>query len=150
MGIELRGHGCAWVSTARWAVQVDYEFPARVPVSDNCKDLLRRILVADPTRRLTIAQIQQHPWYRQVGASGRAPALAFMQASSILLGRCTCKAAVSCYPPPSPRRRAPQISSLQPLLCDVMPWPHGAHVPPQSHMLNLLGCLMSSGLGCTC
>ncbi|KAK9810565.1 hypothetical protein WJX73_001103 [Symbiochloris irregularis] len=45
--------------------RVEYEFPARTPVSDQCKDLLRRILVADPAQRLQIPQLQQHPWYKQ-------------------------------------------------------------------------------------
>lgn len=42
---------------------VDYVFPAKVPVSDECKDLLSKILVADPNQRITIAQILRHPWY---------------------------------------------------------------------------------------
>lgn len=49
----------------RRIVRVDYEFPESVPVSDSCKDLLRRILVADPARRASIADIQAHPWFRQ-------------------------------------------------------------------------------------
>ena len=45
---------------------MEYEFPPNVPVTQACRDLLCRILVADPLRRITIAGIQQHPWYRQV------------------------------------------------------------------------------------
>ena len=46
--------------------QVEYEFPASVPISSSCRDLLCRILVADPNRRITIPEIQRHPWYRTV------------------------------------------------------------------------------------
>ncbi len=42
---------------------VDYHFPSSIPVSENCKDLLRHILVADPAKRYSIADIQKHPWY---------------------------------------------------------------------------------------
>jgi serine/threonine-protein kinase SRK2 len=43
--------------------RVDYHFPSSIPVSDACKDLISRILVADVGARLTIEQIQAHPWY---------------------------------------------------------------------------------------
>ena len=32
-------------------------------VSEDCSDLLRRLLVADPAQRLTMAQINVHPWF---------------------------------------------------------------------------------------
>lgn len=38
--------------------QVDYEFPAHATISDSCKDLIRRILVANPSQRLSLKQIQ--------------------------------------------------------------------------------------------
>lgn len=41
---------------------VDYNFPSSIPVSAECKDLLSKILVADPAKRYTIADIQRHPW----------------------------------------------------------------------------------------
>ncbi len=41
---------------------VDYNFPTSIPVSPECKDLLAKILVADPAKRFTISDIQQHPW----------------------------------------------------------------------------------------
>lgn len=49
-------------------IAVDYHFPARSPhgvVSEACKDLMRRIFVADPTKRIRIPEIQAHPWYQQ-------------------------------------------------------------------------------------
>jgi serine/threonine protein kinase len=36
-----------------------------VQVSDECKDLLRKVLMADPAQRLTIQGIMQHPWFLQ-------------------------------------------------------------------------------------
>lgn len=44
-------------------LRVDYTFPNSVPVSQECKDLIARILVGDPDRRITVDQILQHPWY---------------------------------------------------------------------------------------
>jgi serine/threonine-protein kinase SRK2 len=32
-------------------------------ISDSCKDLIEGLLVADPAKRLTIADIYQHPWF---------------------------------------------------------------------------------------
>ena len=40
----------------------DYKLPSSVPISPECKDLLARILTVDPRRRITVQQIQQHPW----------------------------------------------------------------------------------------
>lgn len=34
-------------------------------VSDECKDLLRGLLTADPAKRLTVTQVQNHPWFRR-------------------------------------------------------------------------------------
>lgn len=42
-------------------LQVKYDMPKHI--SPECADLLRRILVSDPNKRLTIPQIQDHPWY---------------------------------------------------------------------------------------
>ena len=41
---------------------VDFRFPKSIPVSAECKDLLTRILVADPAKRASIEEIQTHPW----------------------------------------------------------------------------------------
>ncbi len=51
------------VKNARIAVSLmQKERGLFVQVSKQCKDLMQRILVADPHKRLTIQQIQQHPW----------------------------------------------------------------------------------------
>ena len=41
--------------------------PAMCPkqVSEECKSLLRGLLTADPAKRLTVAQVQSHPWFLQ-------------------------------------------------------------------------------------
>ena len=44
--------------------KVDYRFPQNIAVSESCRDLISRILVADVGKRLTIEQIQAHPWYQ--------------------------------------------------------------------------------------
>lgn len=45
-------------------VNVDYSFPPDVQITPECQDLVRRIFVPDPTQRIKIAAILQHPWIR--------------------------------------------------------------------------------------
>jgi hypothetical protein len=52
--------------------QLDYYFPDSPAVSESCKELIRLILVREPSARLTIAQIQVRGW-RQIG--GNTPVL---------------------------------------------------------------------------
>eukprot|EP01039_Chlorochromonas_danica_P007314 gene7311-8093_t len=46
-------------------------FPNRTwaTISDNCKDLIIRLLEIDPIRRLTAKEALQHPWFRPVSGS---------------------------------------------------------------------------------
>eukprot|EP00884_Botryococcus_braunii_P011516 jgi/Botrbrau1/20365/Bobra.0006s0030.1 len=44
-------------------LKVDYAFPANVPLSAECKDLVSRLLVANPANRITLPEILRHPWY---------------------------------------------------------------------------------------
>lgn len=53
------GHFCL----SQRVLAVNYELPSHVAMSLDCRDLLARILVADPARRLTVPQILQHPWF---------------------------------------------------------------------------------------
>ena len=48
---------------ARRIVDAAYVIPADVPVSPGCIDLVRRILVADPAKRLSMDGIKRHPWF---------------------------------------------------------------------------------------
>jgi hypothetical protein len=43
-------------------MRADYWFPSHRPASREVKELLGAILVVDPAKRLTIAEIQQHAW----------------------------------------------------------------------------------------
>ncbi|KAL3527617.1 hypothetical protein ACH5RR_012273 [Cinchona calisaya] len=44
-------------------LSVQYSIPDYVRVSMDCKHLLSRIFVADPEKRITIAEIKRHPWF---------------------------------------------------------------------------------------
>ena len=43
-------------------MRVDYRFPKYPRISPECRDLIQRILVREPEHRLTVQQIQEHPW----------------------------------------------------------------------------------------
>ncbi|KAK9815300.1 hypothetical protein WJX72_001264 [[Myrmecia] bisecta] len=47
----------------RRILKAQYEFPPHVKVSHECRNLLCLILQLEPARRITLQQIQQHPWY---------------------------------------------------------------------------------------
>lgn len=42
---------------------VKYSFPANLPLSRECHDLMARIFVANPGERISITGIKQHPWF---------------------------------------------------------------------------------------
>nr|QSH71607.1 serine/threonine-protein kinase SAPK7-like [Hedychium coronarium] len=44
-------------------VAVQYKIPEHVHISQDCRQLLSRIFVANPTRRITIREIRNHPWF---------------------------------------------------------------------------------------
>lgn len=44
-------------------LHVDYTIPAHVRISDECRDLLKKILVANEKERITVDGIYNHPWY---------------------------------------------------------------------------------------
>ena len=78
--------------------KVDYRFPANIPVSTACRDLISKVLVADVSKRLTIEQIQAHPWYQVDLPPGvtsmneqvslfRVPLLSFREGSLLLFER---------------------------------------------------------------
>lgn len=45
-------------------LNADYTIPDFV--SDDCKDLIKRILNTDPNRRFTVTDIKNHIWYKQI------------------------------------------------------------------------------------
>ena len=46
-------------------LKVEYDFPSQLKVSSSCRDLLSKILVDKPEKRITIPEIQKHPWYTE-------------------------------------------------------------------------------------
>ena len=44
---------------------VDYELPTDKHVTEELRELLGRMLVADPNQRATIIEIERHPWFRK-------------------------------------------------------------------------------------
>lgn len=44
-------------------VAVQYKIPDYVHISQDCRHLLSRIFVANPSRRITIKEIKSHPWF---------------------------------------------------------------------------------------
>ncbi|KAL3132325.1 Phosphatidylinositol:ceramide phosphoinositol transferase (IPC synthase) [Trebouxia sp. C0010 RCD-2024] len=55
---EAEGHS----NTYKRILRVDLRFPAEIPVSSGARDLIRKLLVKDPTQRLPLKQVIQHPW----------------------------------------------------------------------------------------
>jgi len=58
--ITCESSGCSYA--VQRILNVEYGFPPNIRVSDDCKDLMKQILVDDPSRRLSIPQIMEHPW----------------------------------------------------------------------------------------
>lgn len=46
-------------------LRLQYKIPENGEVSDQLRDLLSKILVDNPQERLSMKEIQQHPWYLQ-------------------------------------------------------------------------------------
>ncbi|WOK96423.1 serine/threonine-protein kinase SAPK7-like [Canna indica] len=49
--------------TIRRIMSVQYKIPDYVHISQDCKQLISRIFVANPMRRITIREIRSHPWF---------------------------------------------------------------------------------------
>jgi len=57
------------VATLTAILDGTFSFPEGAPVSEQARDLLRRLLVTDPAGRLSATQCLHHPWVRQRRAS---------------------------------------------------------------------------------
>ena len=55
---------------ARKFHNAEYTLPPEVPASDVCKDLLQRLLVADPERRISMEAIMAHAWFQETLPTG--------------------------------------------------------------------------------
>lgn len=49
--------------TLQRIMSVKYGFPPNLRISVDCMNLIQRIFVADPQRRIKIPEIKKHPWY---------------------------------------------------------------------------------------
>ena len=50
--------------TIQRILAVQYAFPSKIPLSEECRDLIRRIFVIDTHARLNVAGIKAHPWFQ--------------------------------------------------------------------------------------
>jgi serine/threonine-protein kinase SRK2 len=44
-------------------LKVEYALPSHAVVTPECQDLLSKILAGDPAQRITLAEVQRHPWF---------------------------------------------------------------------------------------
>ncbi|GKV18893.1 hypothetical protein SLEP1_g29214 [Rubroshorea leprosula] len=49
--------------TIQRIMAAQYKIPDRVHISQDCRHLLSLIFVANPSRRITIKEIKNHPWF---------------------------------------------------------------------------------------
>ncbi|KAL5735927.1 hypothetical protein ACOSQ2_030715 [Xanthoceras sorbifolium] len=52
---------------------IDFESPPWPTISGSAKDLVRRMLTQDPKKRITSAQVLEHPWIREGGEASDKP-----------------------------------------------------------------------------
>lgn len=58
---EAAGHS----ETYKRILRVDLRFPAEPAVSEDAKDLIRSLLVKNPTERMNLSQVIHHPWIKR-------------------------------------------------------------------------------------
>ncbi|GMP28104.1 hypothetical protein CsSME_00003784 [Camellia sinensis var. sinensis] len=49
--------------TIQRILQVQYSIPDNIQISHECRHLISRIFVEDPTKRITIPEIRNHEWF---------------------------------------------------------------------------------------
>ncbi|GAB4821373.1 hypothetical protein N2152v2_008419 [Parachlorella kessleri] len=60
---DLKGGGNMGLQASfQRILKAEFKFPASIPMSDECKDLITRMLTKDPARRLSVQEVLQHPW----------------------------------------------------------------------------------------
>lgn len=64
---EAEGHS----ATYRRISRVDLRFPQRPEVSEDAKDLIRRLLVKEPSQRMALRDIPKHPWVQRLLSASR-------------------------------------------------------------------------------
>ncbi|XP_044473259.1 calcium-dependent protein kinase 9-like [Mangifera indica] len=53
--------------------ETDFESKPWPNISSSAKDLVRRMLTADPKKRITSAEVLEHPWIREGGNASDKP-----------------------------------------------------------------------------
>jgi len=52
-------------TTYRKILKANYAFPSNVIISENAKDLIKKILILDPAKRPTLDEVLEHPFIKQ-------------------------------------------------------------------------------------
>lgn len=60
---EDKGHPQKLQAMITRILKVDYAIPSYVKISDECRDMMHKILVAEPEKRITVEGIKRHPWF---------------------------------------------------------------------------------------
>lgn len=63
---EAAGHS----DTYKRILKVDLKFPASVPLSEGAKDLISKLLVRQPSQRLSLDGVLRHPWILEHAGQG--------------------------------------------------------------------------------
>ncbi|XP_074569628.1 calcium-dependent protein kinase 2-like [Curcuma longa] len=53
--------------------EIDFESPPWPSISNSAKDLIKKMLTQDPKKRITSAQVLQHPWLKEGGEASDNP-----------------------------------------------------------------------------
>ncbi|MQK22565.1 hypothetical protein EI013_29810, partial [Escherichia coli] len=53
--------------------EIDFESQPWPSISNSAKDLVRKMLTQDPKKRITSAQVLEHPWIREGGEASDKP-----------------------------------------------------------------------------
>uniref|UniRef100_A0A0D9ZZL9 non-specific serine/threonine protein kinase n=1 Tax=Oryza glumipatula TaxID=40148 RepID=A0A0D9ZZL9_9ORYZ len=51
------------MKTVKLIKAIQYEIPQQVHISTDCRELISRIFVSDPSKRITMQEIKNHPWF---------------------------------------------------------------------------------------
>lgn len=59
----VRSLRSGWLADAQRIMGVKYSFPSNLALSKECLDLISKIFVGNPSARITLAGVKQHPWF---------------------------------------------------------------------------------------
>ncbi|KAI9028034.1 kinase-like domain-containing protein [Hyaloraphidium curvatum] len=91
--------------------KADFDFPENVPISENAKDFIKRLLVVDPEKRPTAREAMAHEWFKEhiptcywVGRSADRPCRHLTRSP---LPRSSCSSSSTTRPTPGCSRAPP-------------------------------------------